>query len=139
MKIQPDAAFFFYNKLCKGIALATTLSFQIHTNSSFGTEISINIFYSSIKCFHDCSYCKLTCLTVTPNIRWQWKLCFLMDQSRKGDDRPIIANSKIAAVLESIEGLFSRLTWWSDWKVSETHFLAQNWAIKSQTTGCRKC
>ena len=34
-----------------------------------------------------------------------------LDQSRKGGDRPIIANSETLAVLESLEGPFSGLTW----------------------------
>ena len=54
------------------------------------------------------------------------------DQSRQGGDRPIIANSKTAAVLESIASLFSGLTWRSSQKLGETHFLGQNWAQKPQ-------
>ena len=48
-----------------------------------------------------------------------------LDQSRKGGDRPVIANSETSAVLESLEGPFSGLTWWSGRKVGETHFWAK--------------
>ena len=62
---------------------------------------------------------------------------FVLYQSRKelggeGSDLPIFANSETAAVLESLEGLFYGLTWWSDWKVSKTYFMGQNWPQKSQ-------
>ena len=50
----------------------------------------------------------------------------------EGSDRPIFANSETAAVLESLEGRFYGLTWWSDRKVSKTYFLGQNWPQKSQ-------
>ena len=36
---------------------------------------------------------------------------FLIDKSKKSGERSIFANSKTAAVLESLEGLFSGLTW----------------------------
>ena len=35
----------------------------------------------------------------------------------------MFANSETAAVLESLQGLFLGLTWWSDWKVGETYFM----------------
>ena len=44
----------------------------------------------------------------------------ISDQSWKGDDRPIIENSKKPAVFEFLVFLFSGLTWWSGWKVGET-------------------
>ena len=50
-----------------------------------------------------------------------------IDQSRKGNNHTVIANSKTAPDLESLESLFSGLTWWSGWKVGKTHFLGQNW------------
>ena len=53
-------------------------------------------------------------------------------KSMKGGDCPVIENSTTVAVLESLESLFSGLTWWSSWKVSETHFSSQNWAKKPQ-------
>ena len=34
--------------------------------------------------------------------------------------------------MESLEGLFLGLIWWSGWKVSKTHFLGQNWAQEPQ-------
>ena len=39
------------------------------------------------------------------------QLLFIIYQSRKGSDCPIIANSETAAVSKSLEGLFSGLTW----------------------------
>ena len=50
-----------------------------------------------------------------------------IDQSRKGNNHTVIANSKTAPDLESLESLFSGLTWWSGWKVGKTHFWGQNW------------
>ena len=54
-----------------------------------------------------------------------------VDQSRKGDGCLIIANSETAAVLESLQGLFSELTRWIVQKVSETQFPGQNWVPKA--------
>ena len=49
-----------------------------------------------------------------------------------GSDPPVIVNSKKAAAFESLEGLFSGLTWWSGWQMGETHFLGQSSAQKPQ-------
>ena len=62
---------------------------------------------------------------------------WILGQSRKGLDRPIFANSETAtSALESLEGLFSGLTWFSGWKMDKTYILGQN--LPSKPPNCPK-
>ena len=44
----------------------------------------------------------------------------ILDQSRKGDDRPVIAKFENTGVFESLVLLFWGMTWWPGWKVGKT-------------------
>ena len=56
-------------------------------------------------------------------VSWRDKFWFFLYRPvEEGGDCRIVANSETAAILKSLQVLFSGLTWWSDWKVGETRF-----------------